>query len=85
MDSPHAALLGQFFVVGKVPEAFPEFLLELAGRLTLRVDLGLLALRVDDEAVFGPHGAGEDPTEQHERPALDRVALLDEVVVELDH
>src|ERR1035437_1199979 len=85
VDRPHAALLRQFLVVGQVPEAFPEILLEFAGRLPLRVDLGHLALLVDDEAIFGPHGAGENPAKQHERPAPDRVALLDEVVVELDH
>src|ERR1019366_5732939 len=67
------------------PEALPEILLEFAAGLPLRVDLGHLPILVDREAIFGPHGAGEDPPEQHQRPALDRVALLDEVVVELDH
>jgi hypothetical protein len=84
--------------IARTPRSFASFsslarsqkrrqrsLLEFARRLPLRVDLRHLAVLVDGEAVFGAHGAGEDPAKHHERSAFDRVALFDEVVVELDH
>ena len=63
MDSPHAVFLRQFLVVGKIPEAFPKILLEATGRLPPGVDLGYLAVLVDDESIFRTHGAGKDSPE----------------------
>jgi hypothetical protein len=63
VDSAHAALLRQFFVVGKIPEAFPKILLEATGRLPPSVDLGYLSVLVDDESIFRPHGAGKNSPE----------------------
>jgi hypothetical protein len=63
VDSPHAALLCQFFVVGKIPEAFPEILLKAARRLPPSVDLGYKSVLVDDESIFRAHGAGKNSPE----------------------
>src|ERR1051326_2513649 len=46
---------------------------------------GHLSFALDHEPILGAHVAGEDAAKQHERPAFDRVTLLDEMILEFDH
>src|SRR5690242_12964195 len=80
-----AAALGLLGVVGQLPESRPELALEGRRRALGGVALRDLPLLVEHLALRRPFAVGEDPSEEQERLALERVARDHEVVVELDH
>jgi len=84
MDRPHPGLPGERLIVGQLPEPAPKVPLKIRGRLFAGIDLGRLAGTVEDETLFRAHQAREDPSEQHQRAAFERIALLHKMVLEFD-
>src|SRR6266511_398312 len=80
-DPTPPGLLG---IVGQLPEARPELALERRRRPLRGVALRHLPLAVQHVSLRRPAAVGEDPTEEQQRLALERVASSHEVVLELD-
>src|SRR5258705_4733210 len=81
----NAAPLRLVGVVGQLPESSPELALEHRRRALRGVALRDLTFLVEYFAFRGPLAVGEDPPEEQQRLALERVARDHEVVFELDH
>src|SRR5262245_37668818 len=85
VERPYPAPLRFLGVVGELPEARPQLALERGRRPLGGVALRDLPFLVEHLALGRPLAVGEDPTEEQERLALERVAGHHEIVLELDH
>src|SRR6266566_818562 len=85
VQGPDAALLRLARIVGQLPESCPELALERGRRSFGGVALWDLALAIQYLALGRTAAVAEDPPEQQEGLALERVAGGHEVVLELDH
>src|SRR5882724_3137437 len=84
VQGPHPAPPGLLGIVGQLPETRPELALERRRRPLRAVALRDLSLPVQHGSVGGPAAVGEDPAEEQQGLALERVAGGHEVVLELD-
>src|SRR5437870_6302000 len=85
VQGPDTALLRLARIVGQLPESCPELALERGRRSFGGVALWDLALAIQHLALGRTAAVAEDPPEQQEGLALERIAGGHEVVLELDH
>src|SRR2546427_7502538 len=84
VQGPAPAPLRLLGIVGQLPESCPELSLERRRCALRRVALRHLPFPVQHVALRGPTAIGEDPPEEQQRLALERVAGGHERVLELD-
>src|SRR3989449_9015014 len=84
VQSPDPAPLRLLGIVGQLPESCPELSLERTRCALRRLALRHLPFPIQHVALRGPAAVGEDPPEEQQRLALERVAGGHERVLELD-